>query len=210
MYNEFRMDSNMHSESTQETVLLFEPNTQEEIMEVFLFELDKELYAVPVEDVEQVMKIPPVTTVPNAPDSILGIFHLRGKVIVAIDILKRMRIVRTSSFVPIYLFISRKQKNYFAIVVDRVFSVIKVPTREILPLTSVISSKINAEYVRGMFNYTEPAKVTRKLDSFLIEPKKSQQNPVSEPLPMRPVLLLNIPFLLDQNDILQIGSTEVV
>ena len=182
---------------------LFAQQQSEEAHELFLFELDKELYAVSVADVDQVMKIPPVTSVPNAPESILGIFHLRGKVIVAIDILKRMHIERLSSFVPLYLFVSHKQKNYFAVVVDRVFSVIKVPKSEIQPLTSVISAKINASYVQGMFMYKEPIKERRHVDNFLIEPKKNAEANAAPETHLRPVLWLNIPFLLDQEGILR-------
>lgn len=151
---------------------LFAQEQKEDAYELFLFEIDNELYAVSVEDVDQVMKIPPVTSVPNAPDSILGIFHLRGKVIVAIDLLKRMHIKRQSSFVPLYLFVSHKQKNYFAVLVDRVFSVIKVPKSSITPLSQVIASKISAEYVRGMFMHKEAAKTQKRTDNFMIEPKK--------------------------------------
>lgn len=183
---------------------LFAPVQTEETLELFLFELDNELYAVSVEDVDQVMKIPPITSVPNAPESILGIFHLRGKVIVAIDILKRMRIKRQSSFVPLYLFVSHKQKNYFAVVVDRVFSVIKVEKREVTPLTSVISSKINAEYVYGMFMYKEALKARKHPDNFLIVAKKEGEEVAPIETPVRPVMWLNIPLLLDQQEILKL------
>jgi purine-binding chemotaxis protein CheW len=186
---------------------LFAPVQTEEHVELFLFELDNELFAVSVDDVDQVMKIPPVTTVPNAPESILGIFHLRGKVIVAIDILKRMRIKRLSSFTPLYLFISHKQKNYFAVVVDRVFSVIRVATKEISPLTPIISSKIDAEYVHGMFMYREPIKERKHLDNFMITPKQAGEIPTTPETPKRPVLWLNMPYLLNQEDILNVRKS---
>ncbi len=179
---------------------LFSPEVKEESVELFLFELDNELYAVSVSDVDQVMKIPPVTSVPNAPESILGIFHLRGKVIVAIDVLKRMRIKRLSSFVPLYLFISHMQKNYFAVVVDKVFSVITIPRKEVVALTPIIASRIKSEYVHGMFLYQEPVIVRKHPDNFLIE---ARMDPVVVPeVPARPVLWLNILLLLDQGGIL--------
>jgi purine-binding chemotaxis protein CheW len=200
------MDAVLEIKQPDEHAELFAPEQKEEAVELFLFELDNELYAVSVDDVDQVMKIPPVTSVPNAPESILGIFHLRGKVIVAIDILKRMRIKRLSSFVPLYLFVSHKQKNYFAVVVDRVFSVIKVPKRSVEPLTPVIASKINATYVYGMFMYKEPIKQRKHPDNFLIEPKHEGVPAEAEEVPARPVLWLNIQILLDQGDILRMGK----
>jgi chemotaxis signal transduction protein len=123
-------------------------------------------------------------------------------VIVAIDLLRRMHIKRQSSFVPLYLFVSHKQKNYFAVLVDRVFSVIKVPKSLITPLSPVIASKISAEYVRGMFMYKEPIKTQNRPDNFMIEPKKEGEV-VSVEEPPRPALWLNIPLLLDQQEILK-------
>lgn len=208
MYNNNNcMDTN-NASAQEEVVGLFEQEKKEESVDIFLFELDRELYAVSVDDVDQVMKIPPVTSVPNAPESILGIFHLRGKVIVAIDILKRMRVQRTNAFVPLYLFVSHKQKNYFAIVVDRVFSVITVPKKDMLPLSPLISAKIKSEYVYGMFLYNEPVKARKHPDTFLIEPKSDNANIAPEEHVARPVLWLNIPFLLDQKDILEVSSAQ--
>jgi len=109
---------------------LFVNEEKEEAMsEFFLFDLDGELYAVSLTDIDQVMKIPSVTTVPNAPDSIVGVFHLRGKVIVVLDLLKRMHLSRSRALVPNYLFVAHHQKNYFGILVDRTRTMIRIPTR---------------------------------------------------------------------------------
>ena len=175
---------------------------EEEIVQLFLFELDNELYAVSVDDVEQIMRVPPVTGVPNTPDFILGIFHLRGKVIVALDILKRMHVERTTPFVPLFLFVSHRGKNNFAIVVDRVFSVIRVSINNILPLTALVAAKIDSLYVRGVFMYTPPARAKKSHnDNFLIEPKGAAVDNFPKENTARPVLWLNIEPLFNQEDI---------
>ncbi len=182
--------------------------SQDETVELFLFELDGELYAVSVHDVDQVMKIPPVTSVPGAPSSILGIFHHRGKVVVTIDLLKRMGVPRTSSFVPLYMFISEKEKNSFAVVVDRVFSVIKVLRSELTPLTSVFASKIDARFVEGMILWKEPSRSRRSPENFMIQPKGEGVESAPEERPARPVLWLNVNALLAQEDILDVAKGQ--
>jgi purine-binding chemotaxis protein CheW len=188
---------------------LFAKEKEEETIQLLLFELDKELYAVSVDDIDQVMRIPPVTSVPNAPESILGIFHLRGKVIVAIDILKRMRVTRTSPFSPLFLFVSHKDKNYFAVVVDRVLNVIRIPKGDITALAPVIASKINGEYVRGVFMHADKNRQKKKTEQdFLIQSKEQQaETGVNEEI-RRPVLWLNVGLLLDQDDILELSKGE--
>lgn len=177
---------------------------EEEMTDFFLFDLDSELYAVSVLDIDQVMKIPPVTTVPNAPDSIVGVFHLRGRVIVVLDLLKRMRLPRNRALVPNYLFVAHHQKNYFGILVDRTRTMIKIPTRQITPLNSAFAAQIPPRYAKGMFMYEEsPTEDRKKKNSdFMIKPA-SEEIP-TEPKPLRPVLWLNTEEILNQDDLLGI------
>lgn len=200
MYNkEVETDTNIQSELLQGKGV---EKKEEEITQLFLFELDNELYAVSVEDVEQIMRIPPVTGVPNTPEFILGIFHLRGKVIVALDILKRMHVKRTTPFAPLFLFVSHRGKNNFAIVVDRIFNVIRIPMSEIVPLTPFVASKIDATYARGMFMYTPHVRVKKsRSDEFLIQAKGIAVDNSAKEDATRPVLWLNIEPLFNQEDI---------
>lgn len=189
------------------TPFFMEEVSEEPSEEFFLFELDGALYAVEVAVVEQVMRIPPITTVPNAPSAIIGIFHLRGRVIVALDPLKRMGLERKSSFVPIYLFVSHKDKNYFAVLVDRVRNVVRVKTTELLPIDPVIQTHFPAKYATRMFMY-EDVSHTRKKNTpdFLISKEPSQFGEGEPVAPPRPVIVLNVAMILDQNDLLSIGE----
>ena len=198
----------MSDDATIDTTPFFmEEMIEEPSEELFLFELDGALYAVPVAVVEQVMRIPPITTVPNAPTAIIGIFHLRGKVIVALDPLKRMGLERKSSFVPIYLFVSHKDKNYFAILVDRVRSVVRVKTADLLPIDPVIQTHFPAKYAARMFMHSDVSHTPKKsTPDFLISKEPSQLGEGELVVPPRPVIVLNVAMILDQNDLLSIGE----
>jgi purine-binding chemotaxis protein CheW len=188
------------------TTSLFANEEKEEAMsDFFLFDLDGELYAVVVTDIDQVMKIPPVTTVPNAPTSIIGVFYLRGKVIVVLDLLKRMHLSRNRALVPNFLFIAHHQKNYFGILVDRTRTMVRVPTKQIIPLDSAFAARIPPRYAKGMFMYEEPTPEDHKKNNtdFMIRPA-SAETPPPEQKKIRPVLLLNIEEILNQNDLLGI------
>ena len=178
-------------------------------IELLLFELDVELYAVSVDDVESVMKIPPVTAVPNAPSSIVGVFHLRGRVIVVLDLLKRMGLVRTSSFFPYYLFVAHQEKNYFGVLVDRTRTVVRVPAREITPVNPVTAAHIPERYMKGMFLYQD--KVTKRSHSpnIMIEPIQSGETARPEPLFVtRPVIILDLQALLDEESLKGVGGID--
>lgn len=178
---------------------------EEEMNEFFLFELDNELYAVLIADIVQVLKIPPVTAVPNTPDSIVGVFHLRGKVIVVIDLLKRMHLTRNRILVSTYLFIAHHQKNYFGILVDRIKMIIRVPVRQITPLNSVFAAQIPPRYSKGMFMYEESPEAEHKNnDSDFMITRETGEALTKKPNQARPVLWLNIEEILNQNDLLGI------
>lgn len=209
-YNRF-----MESESTQgvsETLLINEKEAAQATRELLLFELDGELYAVAVCDVELVMKIPPVTAVPNAPSSIVGIFHLRGRVVVVLDLLKRMGLTRTTSLIPYYLFIAHQQKNYFGILVDHTRTVVRVRESEILPLDPMTAAHVPERYVLGTFLYHD--KITHRShsakDSFMIEPISVDAAKLSEPVfSVRPVIILDLDVILNEADLRQSASSNV-
>ncbi len=173
--------------------------------EFFIFELDGELYAVLVSDILQVMKIPPITPVPNAPRAIAGIFHSRGKVVVVLDLLMRIGLRRMTALVPGYLFILARQQNYFGILVDQTKLVARIPETEIQEASPVILAHISPEYIKGVFFYADGAgaysRPHGRHDDFMIKPKNEEDHGAEEVHKTRPVLWLNIAALLDEADL---------
>lgn len=199
------MESSETNDQHAASDLFVDEKKEEAMSDFFLFDLDNELYAVSVADVDQVIKIPPVTTVPNAPDSILGVFHLRGKVIVTLDLLKRMHLSRSHALIPNYLFVVHHQKNYFGILVDRTRTIVRIPTAQITPLNSVFAAQIPPRYAKGMFMYEEVSFDERKKKNldFMIKPT-STEIPAQKVKQLKPVLWLNIQEILNQDDLLGI------
>jgi purine-binding chemotaxis protein CheW len=54
------------------------------------FHLGGEQFALPVEDVQEVLLKQPLTPVPLAPDEIMGLLNLRGSIMPAIDLRRRL------------------------------------------------------------------------------------------------------------------------
>lgn len=186
-----------------------EDTKDEERLQFFLFELDGELYAVPALDVDQVMKIPPVTTVPNAPAAIAGIFHMRGRVVVTLDLLKRMHLTRTRPLVPSYLFVTHTLKNYFAILVDHPKTVVRIPLKDIATPDPVIAAHIPPRYIKGMFMYALPLQQQGGAPDFMIKPEGAPPSPAPPTSQLRPVLWLNVEEILNQNDLLEVATQPV-
>ncbi len=60
--------------------------------ELIAFILDDECYAVPISEVREIVKVPPLTEVPRASPAILGVMNLRGEVLPVYDIKPRLRL----------------------------------------------------------------------------------------------------------------------
>lgn len=171
--------------------------------EMFVFEIEGEYYAVPAREVDLVMKIPPITPVPNSPNSVLGIFHLRAKVVVALDLIRRMNLPRERPLAQAYVFVAHQEKNHFAFLIDRAIAVARVPEHTMLPVDPLISAHIPKQYAKGMFMFErEIHQKTKKEPSFLIQPSGAPPEPTPPPVSQFPVVVLDIALLLDQADLL--------
>ncbi len=192
------------SSATQSSALFFSETENIPTYEFFIFELDGTLYAVSVGDVDQVIKIPPITAVPNSPNFILGIFHLRGRVIVAIDLLKRMNLVRNIPLSPYYLFVAHHDKDYFAILIDKIRTIVRVPRTEVTEIDPLIAAHMPPRYTKGMFMYVEkePQSKKSKNQEIMFEPASAKENTVKPEIISKPVVWLNVEELLNQTDLL--------
>lgn len=54
-----------------------------------VFQLDEELYGVPIDKVERILPQQSITSIPRTPKMLLGVFDIRGETIPAIDLRER-------------------------------------------------------------------------------------------------------------------------
>ncbi|OGZ06232.1 MAG: hypothetical protein A2845_00290 [Candidatus Lloydbacteria bacterium RIFCSPHIGHO2_01_FULL_49_22] len=180
----------------------YEEGGHDEKKDLFLFELDGDLYAVPVELVDRVMKIPPITPIPNAPAAIVGIFHLRGKVVLTLDLSSRMGISRMKPLSQNFLFVVRYKNDQFAILIDTPKVIVHIPASEIHRPDSILTARLSPQYVQGTFMFQEVTKVKVPNHSIFIEHIGGvDRRPEEIPPSLRPVLLLDLERVLDQEDL---------
>jgi purine-binding chemotaxis protein CheW len=61
-------------------------------VEYLAFRLGTDTYAVPIGEVREILKLPPVTEVPRAPSEVLGVVSVRGLLVTVIDLKRRLRV----------------------------------------------------------------------------------------------------------------------
>jgi purine-binding chemotaxis protein CheW len=179
----------------------------EELIQLVVFALDNEEYAIPITDLREIIKIPEITSIPNAPGFISGLLNLRGKIVVVVDLERRFNLMRESKTVSQHIIITEVGENIFGVIVDEVAEVLRVPTTSIQATPALVSSKIHAGYLKGVvvLDKREPTKELTK-DECKELLAAHQTNQPSEKSNTRLLILLDLPKMLQEKELLDVGG----
>ena len=90
------------------------------------FLLDRHLFGVPVPQVQEVIRFQPMTPVPLAPPAVEGLINLRGQIVLAIDLRRRLSLPgRSQSALPVNVVV-RTPDGAISLLVDEIGDVIEV------------------------------------------------------------------------------------
>jgi purine-binding chemotaxis protein CheW len=92
------------------------------------FFLNGEMFALRVEDVQEVMMHQPLTPVPLAPDHIVGLLNLRGQVMSTVDLRKRLHFPARAEGSACSLLVLNADEGLLSVVVDDIGDVLSLPT----------------------------------------------------------------------------------
>jgi len=113
------------------------------------FFLDKEMLAVRVEDVQEVLMQQPLTPVPLAPDHIVGLLNLRGQIMPAIDLRRRLHFAPRPQGQDCSLLVLRTEDALMSLVVDEIGDVLTLPESEWKPVPDTLAPA-HARFVMGI------------------------------------------------------------
>ncbi|MDP9267478.1 MAG: chemotaxis protein CheW [Acidobacteriota bacterium] len=95
------------------------------------FRIGRETFGVPIELVHEIVRVPDITAVPDAPEYIEGVINLRGKIISVVDLRKRFgerEITRTKKN---RILVAELDNKMVGLIVDSASEVLKVPRAEV-------------------------------------------------------------------------------
>lgn len=119
-------------------------------MQVVLFCIGKYEFGAPISQVKEIIMMPDVTVMPNAPSFIEGIINLRGQIIAVIDLLERFDLPRTERVEDARIVVVQAADETVGIIADTASRVVRLPLTEIEPTPTFIASKIPTRYVEGV------------------------------------------------------------
>lgn len=124
------------------------PEHREEFLQLVSFNVAKEEYGVPILKVQEIIRMPGFTRVPNSPPFVEGVINLRGKVIPVISLRKRFGLDPQPHNRQSRIVVAEVSGAIIGFVVDSVSEVLRISPAEIEPAPRLGNS--HQEFIAGV------------------------------------------------------------
>lgn len=140
---------------------------EDTVRKYLLFSLSGEEYGINIKRVKEIISMIPVVTVPNLPDSILGVIDLRGQIVPVINIKKKLTIANSETSTKSCMIITEATVNNesknFAFVADRVNDILNLNAKDIEPAPSILAN-LKTDYIYGIAKVKNDTKILIDFD----------------------------------------------
>lgn len=119
---------------------------------VILFSIDDRRFALPLSNVERIVRAVEITPLPKAPDVVLGVINVQGRIIPVINIRKRFGLHEREIDPGDQLVIARTSNRSIAFVADSVSGAVEIPENDVVEPADILPG---IEYVKGIVKNDE-------------------------------------------------------
>jgi purine-binding chemotaxis protein CheW len=95
------------------------------------FRVGRETYGVPIVSLHEIVRVPEITAVPDAPDYVEGVINLRGKIVSVIDLRKRLGEREIINSRRNRILVVEHRGRLSGLIVDSASEVLKVPAEDV-------------------------------------------------------------------------------
>jgi len=148
-------------------------STSSDLIQLVSFKLDNEEYGIEVLKVREIIRMIPITHMPNSPQYVEGIINLRGKIIPVVQMRKKFGLIGQENSTQTRIVVMDINGQLMGFVVDSVSEVIRISSSEIQPPPNVASGGIDQECITGVINQTERLLVLLDLERLFSLEEKS-------------------------------------
>jgi purine-binding chemotaxis protein CheW len=113
------------------------------------FRIGRETFGVPIAMVHEIVRVPEITAVPEAPDYVEGVINLRGKIVPVVDLRKRFGEVEIKSTKKNRILVAEVENKMVGLMVDAASEVMKLPEGDVEPPPNVFEEG-ELNYVTGV------------------------------------------------------------
>ena len=135
-----------------------------ELIQVVVFRLDKQRYALPLAVVERVVRAAEVTCLPNAPRMVLGAIDVGGRVLPVLNVRRRCRLPEREISPADQFVIAQMPQRTVVLVVDEVLGVIEGAASAVVGSAQIVPG---LEHLQGVIKLNDGLVVIHDLETFL-------------------------------------------
>ena len=92
------------------------------------FKVGRETYGVPITSLHEIVRVPEITAVPDAPEYLEGVINLRGKIVSVMDLRKRFGEKQTTLKRQNRILVVEHAGRLAGLIVDSASEVLKIPS----------------------------------------------------------------------------------
>lgn len=121
-----------------------------DLLQLVIFQLGGEEFGVDIMAVQEIIKMPTITAIPQAPEYVSGVINLRGKIIVVINLGKKFNIPSSENNDDYKVIVVELENQVIGMMVDSVSEVLRIPSTSVDPAPDIIRSGISSNYIQGV------------------------------------------------------------
>ena len=118
-------------------------------LQVVGFRIGRESFGVDISAVHEIVRVPDITAVPEAPEYVEGVINLRGKIISVVDLRKRFGQPEIKASKKNRVIVVEHESKPVGLIVDAASEVMRLPAEQIEPTPSVFEDA-GLSYVTGL------------------------------------------------------------
>jgi purine-binding chemotaxis protein CheW len=118
-------------------------------LQVVGFRIGRETFGLPISSVREIVRVPEITSVPNAPDYIEGVINLRGRIIPVVDLRKRFGEPVAEPSKKNRIVVVEMEQRAIGLIVNSASEVLRIPPSEIEAPSNVFQEG-ELNYITGV------------------------------------------------------------
>lgn len=132
--------------------------------QLVVFALDDQRYGLPLSAVERIVRVVEVTPLPQAPDIVLGVVNVQGRVIPVINLRRRFGLTERAMALSDQMVVARTARRPVALVVDAVQGVLDYPGQAVVAAQQMLPG---LPHLEGVVKLADGLVLIQDLDRFL-------------------------------------------
>ncbi|MEE9523939.1 MAG: chemotaxis protein CheW [Thermodesulfovibrionales bacterium] len=123
-------------------------------IQLVVFKIGKEYFGVGIDVIREIVRLPEVTDVPDAPDFLEGMINLRGKIVPVIDLKKRLKLQGGERGKATRVLVTDETDTLAGLIVDSVDEVIRIEPEAVEEPPEMMTA-VGVEYITGVAKVDE-------------------------------------------------------